>query len=101
MDWVVLLPVSLFQAWNVPYYFHFIPFETLYGATSPVILTGPVVDVPPLNNRNLFFLRLIALRTVQENLWPQFSALYATETPVPHKVQPEDVVYSRDIEQEH
>ena len=36
-DWVVLLPLALFQALNAPYHFNLTPFEILFGTPSPLV----------------------------------------------------------------
>jgi hypothetical protein len=42
--WVVLLPMALFRARNIPYHFNLNPFKILYGTPTSLAL---VLDTPP------------------------------------------------------
>lgn len=63
-DWVMLLPLVLFQAGNTPYHFILTPFEVLFGTPTPLVFTGPYLEIAQLTDRNLF-LSLLPLQSVQ------------------------------------
>ena len=85
-----VLSPGLFGAWNTPYHFNLTPFEILFGTPTPLVSTGPSLEVSQLTDRNLF-LRLQALQSVQHEIWPKLTALNApgmSETP--HHFQTHD-----------
>jgi hypothetical protein len=89
-DWVVLLPLALFQTWNTPYHFNLTFFEILFGTPTPLVSTGPSLEVSQPTDRDLF-LRLQALQSIQHEIWPKLTALNApgmSETP--HHFQTHD-----------
>ena len=44
-DWVVLLPLALFQAQNIPYHFNLTLFEILFGIPTPLLSTRPFLEI--------------------------------------------------------
>jgi hypothetical protein len=97
-DWVVLLPLALFWAWNTPCHFNRTSFEILYG--TPTLLTPALDPHPPPSGPRVTFqtykdliarLQKQALRISHQELWPKLSALYNAGTPkVSHKYQDGD-----------
>ena len=66
-DWLVLLPLAFFRAWNTPYCFNLTPLEILDGGqTNLEISQEGVQDVSK---------RLVALEAVHRGIWSQLSAL--------------------------
>ena len=52
-DWVVLLPLAVFQALNTPYHFNLTPFEILYGTPTPLTPTLDSLRVTLQTDENL------------------------------------------------
>jgi hypothetical protein len=92
-DWVVLLSLALFQAWNTSYHCNLTTLKILYRGLDPLLATRPNLEISQEGDQDLNK-RLVALEAVQRQILPQVSALYAPgRTEVPHQFQVSDSVY--------
>ncbi|XP_032745407.1 uncharacterized protein LOC116888229 [Rattus rattus] len=96
-DWVALLPLVLYRAWNTPGPHGLTPFEIIYGAPPPFVHffdsnIADFADSPSLRAH------LQALQIVQRDVWRPLAAAYQDklEHPVvPHPFQIGDTVWVR------
>ena len=53
-DWVVLLPLALFQAWNTPYRCKLTPLEILDGGQAPLVATWLNLEISQEGDQGFF-----------------------------------------------
>jgi hypothetical protein len=92
-DWMVLLPLALFRARNIPSWFSLTPFEIFYGAPMPLTVLNDVIE-PTCCCNNGLYARLQGLQVVQKEVWSQLAAAFKLGTPKTfHQFQVRDLIY--------